>query len=258
MTELTEAAIHAALRTVQEPELGRDIVTLNMVKDVAIDGSRGRLHDRADHAGLPAQGRDRGQRPGGPRRRSAPKRSRSPGARWSAARRRPRRPAAPARGQEHHRRRVGQGRRRQEHGQRQPGRRAGPGRRLGRPPRRRHHRPEHPADDGHRGPAQGQPEQQDHPARALRGQGHLDPVLRARGPAGRLARSARRRRDPAVPARRRVGRARLPGRRPAAGHLRRPADAGPGRPDLGRRPGDDAPGGLAPRRRRRPWRCSGG
>ncbi len=37
MTALTEAAIHDALRTVQEPELGRDIVTLGMVKDVAID-----------------------------------------------------------------------------------------------------------------------------------------------------------------------------------------------------------------------------
>jgi len=33
---LTEAAIYEALRAVQEPELGRDIVTLNMVKDVAI------------------------------------------------------------------------------------------------------------------------------------------------------------------------------------------------------------------------------
>lgn len=40
MIVLTEDAIHAALRTVQEPELGRDIETLNMVKDVAIDGSR--------------------------------------------------------------------------------------------------------------------------------------------------------------------------------------------------------------------------
>ena len=33
---LNEAAIIDALRTVQEPELGRDIVTLNMVKDVVI------------------------------------------------------------------------------------------------------------------------------------------------------------------------------------------------------------------------------
>jgi ATP-binding protein involved in chromosome partitioning len=39
MPTLTEAAIFDALRTVQEPELGRDIVTLNMVKDVAIDGA---------------------------------------------------------------------------------------------------------------------------------------------------------------------------------------------------------------------------
>ena len=36
---LSEAAIYDALRTVQEPELGRDIVTLNMVKDVVITDS---------------------------------------------------------------------------------------------------------------------------------------------------------------------------------------------------------------------------
>ncbi len=40
MIELTEATIFDALRNVQEPELGRDIVTLNMVKGVSIDGSR--------------------------------------------------------------------------------------------------------------------------------------------------------------------------------------------------------------------------
>src|SRR2546425_8171014 len=39
MTQLSESAIFDALRHVQEPELGRDIVTLNMVKAVAIDGS---------------------------------------------------------------------------------------------------------------------------------------------------------------------------------------------------------------------------
>ena len=38
MPTLTDAAIFDALRHVQEPELGRDIVTLNMVKDVRIDG----------------------------------------------------------------------------------------------------------------------------------------------------------------------------------------------------------------------------
>ncbi len=39
MPTLTEAAVFDALRHVQEPELGRDIVTLNMVKNVAIDNA---------------------------------------------------------------------------------------------------------------------------------------------------------------------------------------------------------------------------
>jgi len=38
---LSESAIYEALRAVQEPELGRDIVTLEMVKDVTLDGSGG-------------------------------------------------------------------------------------------------------------------------------------------------------------------------------------------------------------------------
>ena len=37
MIPITEAAVLDALRTVQEPELGRDIVTLEMVKSIAID-----------------------------------------------------------------------------------------------------------------------------------------------------------------------------------------------------------------------------
>ncbi|HSS35296.1 MAG TPA: iron-sulfur cluster assembly protein, partial [Patescibacteria group bacterium] len=36
MPALTEGAINDALRTVQEPELGKDIITLGMVKDVVI------------------------------------------------------------------------------------------------------------------------------------------------------------------------------------------------------------------------------
>ncbi len=39
MTTLTEADIVAALRTVQEPELGGDLITRNMVKDIRIDGA---------------------------------------------------------------------------------------------------------------------------------------------------------------------------------------------------------------------------
>ena len=40
MSALTEAAVYDALRTVQEPELGGDLVSRNMVKEVSIDGSR--------------------------------------------------------------------------------------------------------------------------------------------------------------------------------------------------------------------------
>src|SRR5438552_2772223 len=39
MPTLSEAAIIDALRHVQEPELGRDIVSLEMVKSIAIDGT---------------------------------------------------------------------------------------------------------------------------------------------------------------------------------------------------------------------------
>jgi ATP-binding protein involved in chromosome partitioning len=40
MTTLTEGAVLDALRNVQEPELGRDIVTLQMVKSIAIEGNQ--------------------------------------------------------------------------------------------------------------------------------------------------------------------------------------------------------------------------
>ncbi|MGA3030799.1 MAG: Mrp/NBP35 family ATP-binding protein [Candidatus Limnocylindrales bacterium] len=40
MPALTEAAVIKALSTVQEPELGGDLVTRNMVKDLVVDGSR--------------------------------------------------------------------------------------------------------------------------------------------------------------------------------------------------------------------------
>src|SRR5213080_3785173 len=37
---LTREQVISALRTVQDPELFKDIVTLNMVKDIQIDGQR--------------------------------------------------------------------------------------------------------------------------------------------------------------------------------------------------------------------------
>ena len=40
MPSLTEEAVLSALRTVQEPELGGDLVTRNMVKDLSIEGKR--------------------------------------------------------------------------------------------------------------------------------------------------------------------------------------------------------------------------
>jgi ATP-binding protein involved in chromosome partitioning len=39
MTSLTHDAVIDAMRTVQEPELGRDLISLDMVKNVVIDGS---------------------------------------------------------------------------------------------------------------------------------------------------------------------------------------------------------------------------
>ena len=37
---MTEQDILKALSNVQEPDLGKDLVTLNMVKDIAIDGNK--------------------------------------------------------------------------------------------------------------------------------------------------------------------------------------------------------------------------
>ena len=68
MPILTHDAVIDALRTVQEPELGRDLITLDMVKDVVIDGTALSHDDRADDAGLPAQGRDRADDERRPRR----------------------------------------------------------------------------------------------------------------------------------------------------------------------------------------------
>ena len=39
MPQVTESAVMSALGTVQEPELGGDLVTRNMVRDLRIDGA---------------------------------------------------------------------------------------------------------------------------------------------------------------------------------------------------------------------------
>ena len=136
---LNETQIYDALKEVQEPELGRDIITLNMVKDVEITDSDVSLKielttpacplkdeiERNVHAALDAHRRERGDdhlgRDGPPCRAGA-------GA------------AAAARRQEHHRRRLRQGRRRQDHRVAPTSPSRWRGRRLGRPARRRHHR----------------------------------------------------------------------------------------------------------------------
>ena len=68
---------------------------------------------------------------------------------------------------------------------------------------------------------------QDPAAGGARREGHVDRLLRRGGRGGRLARPDAAQGAHAVPRGRRVGRARLPARRPAAGHRRRLDDARP-------------------------------
>ena len=150
-----------------------------------------------------------------------------------------------------------QGRRRQVDGGGQPRARAGAPRGQGRPARCRRVRPVDP-DDARRARGAGVGDQglADHPGdppRAARDQRRL---LRRQGRGGRLARPDGAPPAPAVPGRRRLGRARLPGVRPAARHRRRPALAVAADPDHRRGHGDDAAGGRDRRRRARASRCS--
>ena len=144
MPTLTEGAILDALRTVQEPELGRDIVTLNMVKDIVIDDARVAmtielttpacpLKDEIEgnaQAALDEHRRRDGRAHLG---RDGPARRAAPGASSSSRTSRTSSPSRPARAASARAR------------SRQSGRRAGPGRRRGGPARRGHHRPQHPA-----------------------------------------------------------------------------------------------------------------
>ena len=51
---ITKEEVLDALRTVQEPELGEDLVSLDMIRDVRIDGDTGLLHRGPHDSGLPA------------------------------------------------------------------------------------------------------------------------------------------------------------------------------------------------------------
>ena len=41
---MTESDILKALSNVQEPDLGKDLVTLNMIEDIVIDGNKVGIH----------------------------------------------------------------------------------------------------------------------------------------------------------------------------------------------------------------------
>ena len=145
----SEAGIREALRDVRDPEIGRDLVSLNMIRGIEIEGPSVTVGVALTTAGCPLKHRittdikdrlhdDRGRRGrrGGLRRDDR----RGPPEPADLAARRPlgARPRLPRRVEDpHHRRRERQGRRGQEHRRREPGRRARPGRALGGDPRRR-------------------------------------------------------------------------------------------------------------------------
>ena len=91
-------------------------------------------------------------------------------------------------------------------------------------------------------PAVGDQGLADHAGGAPRAQGDQRRLLRRQGRGGGVARPDGPPPAPAVPRRRRLGRARLPGLRSAARHRRRPALAVAADPDRRRGDGDDAAG----------------
>ena len=114
-------------------------------------------------------------------------------------------------------RRLGQGRRRQVDDHRQPRRRAGRRRQAGRRPRRRRLGLLDPAHVRRRRRARpSRPSARSCRWRRRRREGHVDRLLRRGGRRGRLARADAPQGAHAVPRGRRLGRAGLPARRPAA------------------------------------------
>ena len=55
---ITKEDVLKALSYVEEPDLGQDLVTLNMIEDVQIDGRTVSFTVVLHHARLPAQGAD--------------------------------------------------------------------------------------------------------------------------------------------------------------------------------------------------------
>ena len=122
--------------------------------------------------------------------------------------------------------RLRQGRRGQVDADRQPRRGAAGRGQDGRRARRRRLGLLDPAHARARRPApEGLAREEDPPARGARPEGHLDRLLPQGGRGGRVARPDAAQGAHAVPRGRRVGRARLPADRPAAGHRRRLDDA---------------------------------
>ena len=47
-----------ALSTVEDPDLKRDLVSLNMIKDIVVDSGMRKFYSGSDHPCLPAKGKN--------------------------------------------------------------------------------------------------------------------------------------------------------------------------------------------------------
>ncbi len=268
---VTEGAVLEVLRGIKDPDQGKDVVTLGLVRDLVIDGplvsltlaftnqtpaAKVALHSGASRAVSQMPGVGKVQIKMGSA--SAPAGAGAHAHDHAHAHGPQGAPAGPQRSPEFipevsHTVAVssGQGRRGQVHGGRQPGPGPQAGRRHRRPGGRGHLRARRAAHDGREGQA-GDVRQQDHPRRGPRREDHVDRAARGRARGARVARPDDPLRGAAVPARRELGAARLPRVRHAAGHGRRAALALAGDPAVRRGDGDDAAGRGPPRRAQGP------
>ena len=264
MSNWTNDAILDALRGVVEPELGKDMVSL----ELGGGGRRGRG---------PRRGLDAEVKSSNPAMHARKRMQEAVEFALERAFGKPvacdvkviplkqggthaRDPQGPARRAARHRRGFRQGRGGQEHGVVQPRGGAGPTGLQSRPRRRRHPRPER-ADHVRRGrgetPARGSGWQDQNRAhRAVRGQGPVHRVFRGPGPGDRVARPhGQPRAEPAVH-RRQLGRPRFHDRGPASGHRRHPPVAGSADSAVRRRHCEHAARRGAWPTRGKGWACS--